>query len=91
MIFILAGSIVANIYMHEQAHVEVFKDDGIKSNVTYTWWGGYTTPERACVTESCRIGNNMNEAVGYNLQSIEILLSGWFIVWVFFKLTEDDE
>ena len=75
--------------MHEQVHQSIFLEDGIKSTVHYRWWGGYTMPEKACITQACSLGHNINEAVAYNLQPIIIILSGWMILWVFFRLTDE--
>lgn len=81
------------VTFHEQFHVQAYASDGIKAvYVTNFWTGsGYTQPERNCETERCVWMNQLNELIGYNLQTL--LTSIWllFICYIFFQLVTKDD
>jgi hypothetical protein len=61
--------------VHEQAHVAIFNNYNISSNVTINWWtgGGYTTPNReqyrSYCGDSCKMAHSLNEIIGYNINT----------------------
>lgn len=87
MIVMILGATLA-IYEHEQAHVEIFKHSGVDSEVDYFNWNepfiAMTIPDKNCPDDVCRLSNNINEAVGYNLQGMYLIIGvGMFIVIIF--------
>lgn len=75
------------IYIHEVAHSEIYRHEGIDSDIemfslTHPF-SAWTTPEKPC-NESCRLANNINEVVGYNLQGLYIILGIGFLIIIIF-------
>ena len=61
--------------VHEQAHVAIFKNYNMSSNVTINWWtgSGATYPDTKTYhlycDDSCRMANSLNEIIGYNINT----------------------
>lgn len=68
--------LMVTFYFHEQAHVQIYKYDGIESRVE--WFSHFphavTIAEERCKTESCRIGHNVNEVISYTLMPFYIMV-----------------
>lgn len=70
-----------NTLWHEQVHYKINNDYGVKSEMSYSFlmMGGETIPlENETVTNDNRgnyeLAHNLNEIIGYNVQSIIFLL-----------------
>jgi hypothetical protein len=87
-IIIAIGSFIFSSYMHEQTHVAILAQDGIKSHVEYFshFPDLATIPEAPCKTETCLLANEMNEVVSYNLMPFfMILLFGFLGIMVYLQ------
>lgn len=56
-------------YMHEQVHVAIYDSYGIESNVEYfsNFPHFVTIPEEGCLSETCNLAHQINEAIFYPL------------------------
>jgi hypothetical protein len=64
-------------YMHEQAHVQIYKHYNINSHIEYikSFPNLATYPESNCPENStCKLENSINEAIGYQLMPIFVFL-----------------
>lgn len=69
-------------YMHEQAHIAIYKSYGVKAEATYfaNFPDMTTTAEKPCPTDTCFLANNINEIVGYPLLVIlTTIILGFFL------------
>jgi len=69
---------------HEGAHVEVFKDYGIESEIRWTFnlseeYQVYTKAERPC----CTLANNNVDSFGYQLFMVYLMVFAGFIFIIF--------
>lgn len=97
MIFFLT-SWFGLVYTHEEAHQEIFKSYGIKSNITINFnpfnddmdASGWTTPEsseeyhKKC-NEICVLSHDLNEAFGYQLAGLMVAM---WIMLMFYILAK---
>jgi hypothetical protein len=77
IIFALFGGYV---YMHELAHVQIYKSYGKNSSMHFGLTKAYVTTTDGCDSEECELAHNINESVGYHLQSIYFMIAIGFLV-----------
>ena len=79
VVFILG--VVALGYMHEQAHVEIYRSYGIESHVEYIshFPDLATVADEPCEVDACRSAHNINDIVGYHLFIIYGVIGLMFI------------
>ena len=93
---IFIGSFILFGYMHEQVHVTIFDHYDIESEVKYlsSFPNFATVYYEPCPTEECTLAHNINEAIGYQLIPLYILMGfGLFLIiaillFISFQLTK---
>lgn len=90
-IFIFLTGIIVLVgagYMHELAHVEIYRSYGIKSEIhLLKYFPDFVTiSEQDCPTEECRLANNINESITYPL----FPMFGFFILVMSILLLQFD-
>ena len=80
-VFLILVGLVGFAYMHEMAHVEIYKSYGINSHIE--WFSHFpgvaTVADTACPNDSCRLAHNINEAVSYPLLIVFCLIALGFL------------
>lgn len=82
LVMAITGFVVFS-FDHEQAHVQIYRSDGIESRIEYfkPFPKVVTIPEEPCRTEVCRLSNNFNEVVGYSLITfLAIIILGFYFI-----------
>lgn len=77
LIFIIVMFGIVNyayMYIHEQAHVQIFKTKGIDSEVHYGIFKWTTTPLTNECDSYCQLAQDNVEAFGYNMQGIMMFI-----------------
>jgi hypothetical protein len=71
---------------HELAHKEIDKMHGLTNvSIKVTWTGMQTIGYGDC-DSTCKLANDMNEVIGYNLQGFYLLVFGGLFVYGVIKL-----
>ncbi len=74
-------------YMHEQAHVEIYRHYGIDSHVEYFSHFPHivTIADEPCPTELCLLANNINEIISYPLSLFYFMIGFGLIILIILK------
>jgi hypothetical protein len=95
-VFTIMG-LLGLVYMHELAHSEIYKLDGINSEIKMFdmkhFGTAVTIAERECKTENCMFLHGLNEVIGYHLiafASILIIIFAPFVFLIDLYLDKED-
>jgi hypothetical protein len=75
-------------YYHELAHVNIFRNFGVESEVDYGIFKATTTAINGTCNDYCKLAQSNVEAVGYNIQgAILFFIVGIVAIFLMFLLS----